>query len=536
MSVSNANFSVFSSKDASSYGMEFQNPLPLKTDLIDNIGEESDSYKYTHKYDTKTHKFVGCVAWVGARPGKSGPTHYVALGQQSMLADLGRYRLTKEMVNSMCETIDGHIGPNVVDRTEFDRIVDNGGVLPFTAYAVEEGTILPRGVPMLIIKSTICPQLVPYLESHIQRVWYTSSVGTRATEYRTVVHKYLNKTTDGKTAAACFPFRIHDFGVRACATNEQARVGGMASLEVGCMGSDNVPALKWCQKLMPDFDSATGKPKMPGYSVPAGEHNVAYSWGKAGEDIPLETALDAYPTGFLSWPIDSFDCQAFIDRVSKAGPIRDRLMARKGKFVLRPDSPWAKGYGHAETLAAIVARLKENLSDLPPELGITVNSKGYYVLPAWLGIIYGDSVTVQDVEDIYALVTDETNRFSAENIVFGVGGNLLQNGITRGWLDFAMKTCAQFYEDRVTGEVSLHEVGKDAVGKVSLKGCQKVIKRDGKFMVVLESDPQYKDNLSVMKVMYDNGHLYNFDSLDTIRARVASYTNFTFEQQIGISI
>lgn len=525
-------YSVFAPpapRDSSTYGPEYRNPLPLKTD-DDNIGEESDSYKYTHRYNTKTHKFVGCIAWVGARAGKSGPSHYLAVGQQAVLADLARYRLTKEHVDSMVETIDAHIGPGVFDRTEFDLIVANGGVLPFRAHVEPEGTVLPRGVPMIIIESTLSPFIVPFLESHIQRAWYPASVATRSNEYREVVYKYLNKTTEAKTAEACFPFLIHDFGVRACPTNEQARIGGMAHLETGALGTDNVPALKWCQKLMPDIDAATGKPKMPGFSVPAGEHNVAYSWGKSGEHIPLETALDAYPTGFLSWPIDSFDCQAFVDSVTKAGPLRTRLMARKGKFVLRPDSPWAKGYSHAQTILAVLNRIKENLSDLTPETGgITVNAKGYIVLPAWLGIIYGDSVTVGDVDESLALITDDTNRFSSQNNVFGVGGNLLQNGITRGWLDFAEKTCEQLYQSLETGVVEVHPVGKDAIGKVSLKGAQKVIKVDGTFKVVLESDPEFKDCPSTMVVMYEDGRLFNFDSLDTIRARVASYTKYTFE-------
>jgi nicotinamide phosphoribosyltransferase len=175
-------------------------------------------------------------------------------------------------------------------------------------------------------------------------------------------------------------------------------------------------------------------------------------------------------------------------------------------------------------------RIKENLSDLTPETGgIKVNDKGYLVLPDCLGIIYGDSVTVEDVRESLDLVTDETNHFSSQNIVFGVGGNLLQNGITRGWLDFAEKTCVQYYQNVETGVIQSHAVGKDAVGKVSLKGAQKVVKVDDTFKVVLESDPEFKDCPSTMVVMYEDGKLYNFDSLDTIRARVASYTKFTFE-------
>jgi nicotinamide phosphoribosyltransferase len=284
-------------------------------------------------------------------------------------------------------------------------------------------------------------------------------------------------------------------------------------------------------KLVPDIDDATGKPKMPAFSVPAGEHNVAFSRGEDGEMVPVEIALDKYPTGFLSWPIDTYDTLRFVDRVTQPGALRDRLMARKGKFVLRPDSPVLNADGskmnHAQTNAAIFARVKANLSDLTPETGgIKVNAKGYFVLPDWLGVIYGDSVTVDDVEDIYALLTDDTNKWSAENIVFGVGGNLLQNNVTRGWLDFAMKCSQQTYLNDATGELLVLDVGKKTPGKVSPVGRQKVITRDGKIKMVPEADGP---ETNMMVCYYEDGLLYNFEPLQVIRDRVASYTGFTFD-------
>ena len=209
----------------------------------------------------------------------------------------------------------------------------------------------------------------------------------------------------------------------------------------------------------------------------------------------------------------------------KPGEYRDLLMARDGKFVFRPDSPWERGMSHAETVLACFKCIELNLSDLNPENGgIKVNKKGFLVLPDWLGIIYGDSVTVNDVNDIYSLIT--RHNWSAENIVFGVGGNLLQNNITRGLLDFAMKCSQQTYLDIETGETKVMDVGKKTPGKESPTGRFKVIQRDGKIQMVSEDDGP-EPNMMIR--YYEDGEIFNFEPLQIIRDRVASYTNFNFE-------
>ena len=511
----------------SPYGPEFPNPLP---DTTDNILEESDSYKPTHLYSGKGRTLLHVYAWIGSRVGKDGPDFNIFVGQQHIAATIASYRLTKEHVDSMVETCAAHFGVATFNREPYDKIVAAGGRIPMRIWGVREGTKLPRGVYGLIVESTSCPEILLFLEAHLQRIWYSTGVATRTMEYRIQAFINLKKTTEAATATACFPFRIHDFGVRACASKEQAKIGGLAALEVGNLGTDNIPALKYAQLLMPDIDPSTGKPKMPAFSVPAGEHNVAYSRGEEHEMEPVEIALDAY-SGLLSWPIDTYNTVRFVDRVTQPGPFRDRLMARAGKFILRPDSPIVDASGakmdHANTIVTIFERIRANLSDLTPATGgIRMNSKGYFVLPDWLGMIYGDSVTVKDVEDIYALITAEPYKWSAENIVFGVGGNLLQNTVTRGWLDFAMKSSQQIYRDDATGEMIVMDVGKKTPGKESPVGRLKVINREGRIVMVPESDGPEPN---MMVCYYDGGSLYNFESLDTIRARVASQMGFHFD-------
>jgi len=513
---------------------EFPNPFPPSSV---NPGLISDSYKLTHQYNGNGETLVSTYAHITPRVGKSGPGQVVAVGQMHIASFMASLVVKPEHLAEIKDFCDAHFGPGVYQGDMWEKIVAGGGKIPMRIKAVPEGTVVPRGTAIMVVESTTVPEAVPFFEAQLQRIWYPTSVATRATEYRAIVHKWLNNTTNPDLIPLIFSSRIHDFGARACVAEGGAEIGGMAAIEAGLGGSDTVAGVVHVMKLMPDIDPATGKAKMPAFSVAAGEHNVAMSRGKDGEMIPFEIALDTYPTGILSWPIDTYNTLEFVDAVTLPGTLRARLMSRaafgasKGLFtltVLRPDSPVLNADGtkmsHAQTLCAIFARARVNLSDLTPETGgVSVNSKGYFVLPSWLKVIYGDSVTTDDVEDIYTQLASDGNKWSAENIVFGVGGNLLQNGVTRGWLDFAMKCSQQTYRKDDTGELIVRNVGKMTPGKVSPVGRQKVITRGGQIMMVPEADGPEPD---MMVVYYEDGRLYNFEPLQTVRDRVTFGVGF----------
>jgi hypothetical protein len=132
-------------------------------------------------------------------------------------------------------------------------------------------------------------------------------------------------------------------------------------------------------------------------------------------------------------------------------------------------------------------------------MGISLNKKGFKVLPPWLGTIYGDSVTPDDVDDILTVLTNAENMWCATNMIFGVGGNLIK--VWRGWLDFAMKCSEQEY-------------------KVSPVGRLKVIIRDGRIQTVREDDGPEP---SLGRVCYADGDRYHLTSLQEVRDRVASF-------------
>ena len=55
---------------------------------------------------------------------------------------------------------------------------------------------------------------------------------------------------------------------------------------------------------------------------------------------------------------------------------------------------------------------------------MTTNSKGYKVLPPYLRVIQGDGISYESLGEILEAMKDA--GWSADNIVFGSGGALLQ--------------------------------------------------------------------------------------------------------------
>lgn len=84
-----------------------------------------------------------------------------------------------------------------------------------------------------------------------------------------------------------------------------------------------------------------------------------------------------------------------------------------------------------------------------------MNSKGYKVLPPKIGIIYGDGLDVEMIK-IVLKVCDE-NKWAASNLVFGMGGGLLQK-INRDTQRNAFKCSAN-----QTHDGKWHDVFKDPI-------------------------------------------------------------------------
>jgi nicotinic acid phosphoribosyltransferase len=121
----------------------------------------------------------------------------------------------------------------------------------------------------------------------------------------------------------------------------------------------------------------------------------------------INELLDKFPTGIFSMVSDTFDiwrmCTEYL-------PIlKDKIVARDGKLVIRPDSgnpaDIVCGYNTAEILEyhdydANHPSFKGVVELLWDVFGGTVNDQGYKVLDPHIGVIYGDSITLERAEEI----------------------------------------------------------------------------------------------------------------------------------------
>src|SRR5208282_1904335 len=106
-----------------------------------------------------------------------------------------------------------------------------------------------------------------------------------------------------------------------------------------------------------------------------------------------------------------------------------------------------------------------------------VNGKGYKVLNN-VRVIQGDGISEHSIKDILNIVL--MNGYSATNIAFGMGGQLLQC-LNRDTLKFAMK-CSS-----ITVDGEQRHVFKDPVtdhGKASKAGRLDLVRKDGHFETV----------------------------------------------------
>jgi nicotinamide phosphoribosyltransferase len=281
--------------------------------------------------------------------------------------------------------------------------------------------------------------LASYMETMLLRVWYPITVATQSWHLRKTIRGYLLKSSDDLTQ---LPFKLHDFGARGVSSAESAAIGGAAHL-VSFMGSDTVLGVVAANHYYNET--------MAAFSVPAAEHSTITSWGRERETDAFRNMIAQFgkPGAIVSVVSDSYDLFAALD--AWGTELKQAVLDSGGTLVIRPDS------GDPRTIVL------QTLRALETSFGSVVNGKGRRVLNN-VRVIQGDGVNPDSIEAILAAM-DEAG-FAADNIVFGMGGALLQQ-INRDTQRFAMKCSAIRLGDE------WHDVLKDPVtdaGKRSMKG------------------------------------------------------------------
>ena len=463
---------------------------------IHNIIYTLDSYKDLHP-DMLPEGTEYVYSYGEARKGAQYD-NTIFFGLQYILMEwLQGVVITKELIDEAEPLLIEHFkhSGKVWKRERWDYIANElGGKLPICIKAIREGTKIPVSNALFTIVNTDknCAWLTNALETVIQQVWYPTTVATRSNYIVELIKEYYKLTVD-EANQWLSDYYLHDFGQRGCTGMEAAMIGGAAHL-VNSKGTDTkmgmVGAIKYYSAKIENL----------AYSVPASEHSIATALGEDGEFEVVRNLIKTYPMGILSVVSDSYSIENAVNMYCTE--LKQDILGRNGKFVVRPDSPRFEGDTPQDQILWIVKKLDEGF-------GHTVNSKGYKVLDSHVGVIYGDSLTEVDIRNSLELLL--LNGYSAEASVYGCGGYLLQR-LHRDTLRFAIKSSAQCRNGVWT---DVYKAPKD-ISKASKRGQLSVARYDGGDWVTLSKDLilEHDDQL---KTVFLNGELVNPITFDEVR-------------------
>ena len=467
----------------------------------ENIVLLADAYKYSHHklYYPGTTKIY---SYLESRGGQFNETVFFGL-QYFLKYYLEGKVITKEKIDAADDFLKQVFGRNdVFDRSKFDYILEkHNGRLPVRIKAVPEGTAVPVNNVLMTIENTDpeCFWLSNFLETLLMQVWYPNTVATLSREVRKIVEEYYEETASEASKPA-IDFVLNDFGFRGVSSVESAGLGGAAHL-LSFMGSDTLMGSVLAQRYY-------NAQKVYGLSVPATEHSVCTLLGEDGELEVFKHILKTFPTGIVACVSDSFDifraCSEYWGT-----ELKDLVLSRDGVLVIRPDS------------GDPVFTLLKVFDILLSKFGYTFNEKGYKVLPPQVRVLQGDGINVQTIRLIYGAL--KVNGISAENLVLGMGGALLQK-VDRDTQRFAFK-CSYAEVNGKGVDVQKHPVEVDHHGKLtqsfktSKAGQLKLIRTENGYQTVRkEMLPECED---LLVTVFENGELINETSFEEVRERAA---------------
>lgn len=388
---------------------------------------ETDAYKlgHIHMYPEGTEYVLSNFTDRGSRI--EGVTETVHFGLQAFL----RSWLTEkwapffaatedEVAEQYANFLDSILTPDIAAGVgvEHIRALHRLGYLPLRFRSLPEGVKVPLRVPKFTVENTH-PDfywLTNYIETPMSaEVWQAATSATIADRFRQLLDENAIKTT-GSTAGV--EWQGHDFSFRGMAGVHAAALSGMGHA-LSFTGSDNLNVLPTAQDL---YGPAEG---LVVGSVPATEHSVATAFGPEDELGYFRRMLAVNPKGILSAVSDSYDLWHVLTDVLPE--LKDEILARDGKLVIRPDSG-----DPVDILCG--TKILTTKDSTPEEKGVvqllwetfggTQTDQGFILLNQHIGVIYGDSITYDRAERIMDRLAQK--GFASTNVVFGVGSYTYQ--------------------------------------------------------------------------------------------------------------
>jgi nicotinamide phosphoribosyltransferase len=254
-----------------------------------------------------------------------------------------------------------------------------------------------------------------------------------------------------------------------------------------------------------------------------------------GEYLLIKRLItEVYPTGIVSLVSDTYD---FFRTISIIVPkLKDDILNRQpdalgyAKVVFRPDSgdpvKVICGDPDAEKDSPAYKGAVECLWDI---FGGATNEKGFKFLDQHVGVIYGDSITLERCEAILAGLTKK--GFASANIVFGIGSYTYQYA-TRDSHGCAMKATFGvvngqeriLFKDPKTDQGNVKKSARGLLRVESIEIDQSFL-RDNTYMthdhyVLHDMQTWEQEQTGALRPVFKDGVLLIDEDLATIRKRL----------------
>lgn len=465
----------------------------------------TDGYKLDHRRQYPKGTEYVYSNWTARGSRIEGVTHVTFIGLQYAI----KKRLMEDFeaffaadVDEVCAEyqamLDSYLGPNDIG-TDHIRALHELGYIPLEFKALPEGTQVPLRVPMFTVENTH-PDffwLTNYFETILSaELWMPMTSATIAGRIRRSLNEWAVKTGESIEGVG---FQGHDFSMRGMAGLEASVLSGIGHL-VAFTGTETVPVLAEIAEYYPLTGFLAG-------TVPATEHSVMCAGGQEDEMETFQRLLDLYPAQILSVVSDTWDFWNVMTVILPS--LKEQILARGekgGKLVVRPDSGDPAniicGLNTANSTQLYDmsdAEWKGAIEILWDTFGGTVNEAGFKVLNPAVGLIYGDAMNYDRINEINERLA--AKGFASTNWVAGIGSFNYQYQ-TRDTFGFAMKATNVVIDGE---EKAIFKDPKTDNGlKRSLKGRISVF-RHGNTLVPYDDDKAR-----------DNELIYNSDQLETV--------------------
>ena len=299
----------------------------------------TDGYKTGHKFQYPPETEYVYSNWTPRKSRIPGITHVVHFGLQHFIKkwliedfhhnffNQPKGKVTEEYKRMM----DNYLGKDSVPVDHIAALWDLR-YLPLKIKSLPEGSLVPMRCPAVTIINTK-PEffwLTNYIETLMSaELWGPTTSATIAREYRKLLDHYCNETGGDPNFV---PFQGHDFSMRGMLGVDAAKLSGMGHL-LSFVGTDTIPAIIELER----YYGANSDTELIGCSVAATEHAVMCAGQKEDEFETFRRLIcDIYPNGIVSVVSDTWNIWKVLTEYLPN--LKDKILARDGKLVIRPDS------------------------------------------------------------------------------------------------------------------------------------------------------------------------------------------------------